>query len=179
MKNYRTIILTGCSVIFNIILFIASVSYAQQPDLKLNHSTWDFKQDSTNKHKSGILFSMGAGPSIMRTSFVLSPSITGEIHEHFNLTTGVDFYFRPKYSSNLYVITIIPYYVLRTSNRTIFKIGIGAQVYNRVIGLMISSKFDFEVFHNNYLGVEIKTFVKSPIEEGLFLPILLNYSIRL
>lgn len=178
-KGIAGLFLYGCAILFSIILFSVNLSYSQLQDLKLNHSTGDLQQDSTNKFKSGFLLSMGAGPNVLGTAFIVSPGITGELHEHINLTTGVDFYFTPKYESNFYVINVIPYYVLRIWEKTIFQIGIGGQFYKGGIFAILSTKFDYEVFHNNYLGIEIKTFVKNMVEGPSFLPLLLTYSIRL
>ena len=64
-------------------------------------------------------------------------------------------------------------------NRTIFQIGAGIANTKGTIVPIFSTKFDYELLHNNYLGIELKsllTYGADPLPGPV---ILLNYSIRL
>lgn len=179
MKCYNKIIQSGCSVIFSIIFFIVSVSYSQQSDLKLNNSTLDFNQDSTYKNKIGILLSFGAGTSMKETAFILSANIILELHKHINVGTGFNYFFSSARVSGSSSFNIIPYYVISPTDKTILQIGIGVANYKRSIFPVFSTKFDYNISHNNYLGLELKSFVIIGVDPYPFPQIHINYSFRL
>jgi len=156
-----------------IIICFSYISLSQQSYVNLIK----YKQDSLNTLK-GIRLSLGAGPSVINPSIVISPNIIFEIFEHFNASAGVDIYTGEKKFNLSYSINIIPYYTLR-SNRTIFQIGAGIANTKGTIVPIFSTRFDYELLHNNYLGIELKsllTYGTDPLPGPV---ILLNYSIRL
>jgi hypothetical protein len=179
MKNNKNTILTGCIIFFSIILLFTNSCYSQQSDIKLNYSTRNFQQDSTNKNKIGILLSVGAGTSMKETAFILSANIILELHKHINVSTGFNYFFRSARSSSSSSFNIIPYYVISPLDKTILQFGIGIANYQRTLLPVISAKFDFEISHNNYLGLELKSFVFIGVDQYPFPQIHINYSIRL
>lgn len=173
MKNYKKII------VLSIFFFIVSVNYSQQSDLKLNNSTLDFNQDSTYKNKIGILLSFGAGTSMKETAFILSANIILELHKHINVGTGFNYFFSSARASSSSSFNIIPYYVISLSDKSILQFGIGIANYKRTLLPVISAKFDFEISHNNYLGLELKSFVFIGVDQYPFPQIHINFSFRL
>lgn len=185
MKNYKNII------IFKSIFFIASICYSQQSVVITNNLLKPIPSDSqtsivknekirSGKFQRGIILTLGAGARVYETTFVLAPSVTADLHKHFNFTTGVDIHFKSKKKESFVRINLIPNYVLRIGENAKFQIGAGFTF--RVAGPgfvpMLSAKFDYKIFHNNFLGAEIKAFITNIVDGYLKLPILLNYSVR-
>jgi len=133
--------------------------------------------DSVN-NKRGIMLSFGAGLSIFRTSFVISPNVTMEFFEHFHISAGVDIYYGSKNVSGFISINVIPYYALRIYPKTIFHIGAGISSFKATIVPIFSSRFDHELFNNHYLGIELKSLLTGGADQMPGPVILLNYSIR-
>lgn len=150
-----------------VFLLTVSMSYSQQ--------------NSSDKNDKGIILSLGAGTSISDKSFVLSPNIVWELHKHINVATGVDVYFRnEKYNSEInYSVNIIPYYAFKPWKKSIIRIGIGGAYYKRGFAPIFSTKFDYEIFNDNYLGVESKSLVVFGVDPIPLFVFLMNYSIRL
>lgn len=164
------------------ILFISVFSaFAQVRVYQLEYSNEINLNFAENKiFKTGLLFSIGVGKSLVNEQYTFSPTIIWEFNEHINAAAGVDIYFPGEYRDGTFSAQILPYYHL-TAGIFNFRIGAGIAVWDGHFTSFPSIRLDFEIFRNNFAGLEAKSILPFgfPADNGPpFLPVLFNYSLR-
>lgn len=166
------------------ILLISVISIYPQSEVHGNYNnnsiSLHLREGKKEKFKPGVLISLGAGKSVVNEQIAISPTIIWEFNEHINAAAGVDIYFPGEYRDGTFSAHILPYYHLKTGIFN-FRIGAGIALWDGHFMSYPSIRFDFEIFKNNFAGVEAKSLLPFgfPAENGPpFLPVMFNYSVR-
>ncbi len=127
-----------------------------------------------------ISLSIGGGLPISKPEFIVSPNVSLRISKHVNVLMGFDFYTNTEMLSRFFSFNLIPYYLIKTSTKTKFQIGIGGSHFRRRVSPIFSARFDFSLTKRNYVGGEIKSFLITRTDDEFPFPtLLINYTVIL
>jgi hypothetical protein len=127
-----------------------------------------------------LSLSIGTGASIYKPAFIVSTNVGLRLGKYINVLMGFDVYTNSTSVSRSFSFNLIPYYILKPSNKTMFQIGIGGSYFRRRFVPIFSARFDYALTKKSLVGGEIKSFLMTNTDDEFPFPILqLNYSVIL